>query len=416
MPTVTRISRVLLSVFLSMLALKLLWSVLASTDAAQASRAQAVASLDRDWAPVIVTGTFPGAPVNEIFVYRAVGGVWEQIPFQVDELTASGSYTLTEDGRLDANDEIVFMAGDLGDEATTSIAVSLPVSIPWYQIEVTDPLSPTKQGWAYLVRSSQLTLNTATDYADYITATQRVSATHYSLGWAVSHSGQDYLSLFGGANILDRTKLRVRLGLLTLTENALAPNVILLTDGPVRAIVSRGPVVTRAYASFLHTTTPVSLSASITIDEYRISTDLTSTITNGTYYNENMPGGVTIDGITDTVPATPFLNAWRQVSLDSGTTIQIVDLGAVGGAPSHYYKDNGALDNSDTGDRRSYGDAGVRVISPTSNVFTVESVQYVLPGRQNNRGAEFYEFFRNPLLVSRRLEGGKMVYLPLIVK
>jgi subtilisin family serine protease len=231
------------------------------------------------------------------------------------------------------------------------------------------------------------------------------------------------MSLFGGADILDRTKLRVYyrfLGLpFTLTENSSMPPVVVLRDGPVRVIASRGASLTRAYGSFLQTTTPVDLTSLdfITIDELRISTDLTNTITNGTYYNENVPGGVTIDGITDTVPATPFVNAWRQVSLDDGTTIQVVDLGALDGTPSHYYRDDGVtvVDGADTGDQRSFGDSGVRVISPTATLFTVESAQFVLPGRQANRGAEFYAYFRNPLLVSIRAEGEQYVYLPLIM-
>ncbi len=436
MQTITRITTLLLSLCLALLALGLVWGFLASAQqpphaVAQASAghedafpAQAVATLDRDWEPVIVTGTFSGAPVNEIFVYRAVGGGWEQIPFQVDELTASGSYTLTEDGQLDANDEIVFMAGDLGDEATTSITTSLPISIPWYQIEVTDPLNPAKKGWAYLVRSSQLTL-TAADYVDYITASQRISATNYALGWATSHAGLDYMTLFDSADILDRTKLRVLgsvLGIpvLITEESPLLPppEIVLIREGLVRVIARRGAATTLAYASKVETVTPLELLPPFTVTTARISTDLNSNATGGTFYNENTPPeGVIIDGITDTIAiTTPLVNAWRQISLDSGTIVQVMDIGSPGGVPYHYYKDNNTFDRRDTGDGMSYGDAGIYVANPTTTVVTLTSAQYILSGRQDNRGAEFYEFFRNPLLVSLRLEGGKMVYLPLVMK
>ena len=47
-------------------------------------------ALDRTIEPVIVTGVFAGRSVNDIFVYRWTGSVWEQIPFQIDERELDG--------------------------------------------------------------------------------------------------------------------------------------------------------------------------------------------------------------------------------------------------------------------------------------------------------------------------------------
>jgi len=403
----------------------LMLGLLASASASQASGSSATDALDRDLEPVIVQGVFPGVPVDQLFVYREINGNWEQIPFQVDEVTASGDYTDTEDSLMDANDEVVFMASDLGDKATTSITATLPISHVWYRIEVTDPLSPTKSGWAYIVRSSTLSFTHSTDYVDYIAASQSVSATNYSMGWATSHGGVDYMSLFGSGDILDRTKLRIRLRVWpfppsTLTEDDFPPPaLVLIKDVPVRAIVSRGTATPFAYASLLQTITPVnltSLPSNVRIDEIRISTDLTSTITNGTFYNENTPDGVNIDGVEDAVPPTPFVYAWRQISLDSGSIIQVADVGTSGGTLSHYYKDNATPDSTDTGDGMSYGDSGIKITSPTSRLFTLTSVQYILPGRQSNRGAEFYEIFQNPLRVTSHLEFAQKTYLPVMLR
>ncbi len=420
------IRRSFLGISLLVLALALLGYFLTLENLAQASDTGNLHTLDRELEPVVVKEVFSGVPVDQLFVYRANGNTWEQIPFQVDEVTVSGSYTATEDGLMDANDEIVFMAKDLGDEASAPIGASLPISPTWYKVEVTNPLDPAQKGWAYIVRSAVLAVTNPTDYVNYDAANRRINAANYALGWATTHPGLDFMSLFGSGDILDRTKLRVKYRIwplppqLTLTEDALpVADLVLNKDGPVRVIVQRGTAVTLAYASFLRTTTLIDftgLPANIVLDEARVSTDLASTVTDGTFYNENVSGGVTIDGVPDAVSPTPFAQAWRQVSLNSGTTIQVVDLGSPGGTLSHYYKDDSTLDNNDTGDKKSYGDSGIKVTSPTARSIRVASAQYVLPGRQPNRGAEFYAIFQNPLQVSWRLEEGQKAYLPIILR
>ena len=387
------------------------------------AQASGLDALTRDLEPVVVRGVFLGAPVDQLFVYRANGSVWEQIPFQVDEVTASGEYTTAEDGLIDANDEIVFMAKDLGNEASAPISASLPISPTWYKFEVADPLAPSQKGWAYIVRSTALSVTNPTDYVDYVASNQRINATNYALGWATDHPGLDYMTLFGSGDILDRTKLRVkgRIGFIpfTLTEEDLpAADVVLIRDGPVRVILQRGTAVTLAYASFLCTTTLMDLTqlpSNLVIDGARISTDLASTAIGGTFYNENVPLGVTIDGLPDSMSSTTLTQAWRQVSLDSGTMIQVMDLGSPGGTLSHYYRDDSTFDTNDTGDGRSYGDSGITVTNPTARSLQVVSAQYVLSGRQPNRGGEFYAIFQNPLQVSWRLEGGEKAYLPIIL-
>lgn len=411
-----------LSLLLAMLALVLVGGVLASAPPDPGSGLAAMASLDRDLEPVIVEGIFSGVPLDQIFVYRENSGAWEQIPFQIDELTGSGTYTTTEDSLMDANDEVVFMTKDLGDQATTSITTSLPISPFWYEVEVADPLSPTKKGWAYIVRSNVLTPSSAVDYADYIPTDRRISAENYTVGWATSHAGLDYMSLFGGGDILDRTKLRVRYTLIIpfdLTEEDFpAPPLVPIRDRAVRVIVRRGSATTFAYASFMQTLMPVDLSSLPgTLNEIRLSTDFTHTVT-GTYYDENIPTGVTIDGSPDFIATDVLTKPWRQVSLNSGTIIQIADAGSLDGDFRHYYKDDSIPDPIDTGDGMSYGDSGVQVTNPTSRQFTFQTVQYVLPDQQSNQGDQFYEMFQNPVSVKLTFhsEADHSVYLPLILK
>lgn len=417
--------------FMAAVAVGLLIALAALVQAAPATSPVGVDPLTRGLEPVIVRGdqmpALIGAPVAQVRVYREVAGVWEIIPSQVDEVTAAGAYTTTEDGLLDANDEVVFMAGDLGDAATTPITEALTIAPFWYQIAVSDPLSPTQQGWAYVVYD--LSGGAATDdYVDFDAGTLRVNADHYVLGWATDHPGVDYLSLFGGPDVLDRTKVRVRfhIGLIsrTVTEDSdlfnPPPSVVPVRDGVVRAIIQRGSATLLAYQSFLQTQTPISLGglpALVVIDEVRVSTDLANTITNCTYYNENVPAGVTIDGVPDAVPATPFTQPWRQVSLDSGTIVQVADISGAGGTPAHYYKDDSAIDSADTGDQQSFGDSGVLVSAPRSQSFMVTSVQYIVAGQPGNQGTAFLAAFNNPLTVTPQLQRwtlAQAVYLPII--
>jgi hypothetical protein len=173
-------------------------------------------TLTRDLEPVIFAGTtisrLIGTPVDELWVYAYSGGAWTQIPAQVDEVTAAGSYVAIEDSLLDENDEIVFMAKDLGDQMASTLLFtgSLSIGRGWYEIEVTNPVSPAQKGWAYLVHSRVLTRTFAGDYVDFDPATHRINGETFSLGFATPNPWANYLTLgTGGVDILDRTKMRL---------------------------------------------------------------------------------------------------------------------------------------------------------------------------------------------------------------
>ncbi len=416
-----------------------------------ASMAANAKTLDRNLEPVAIygadVGSLGGTSIEHLFVYTYTGADWGgQIPIQVDEVTATGSYTTTEDGLLDANDEIVFMAMDLGDQApdTASLLTTLPISATWFEIEVTDPTDPSKKGWAYLVRSSILTSSVSTDYVDYMTATQRITTSHYELGFATTHSGLDYLALSGSSvDVLDRTKLRVvldtPLGSVTLTEDDLgAPpgsEPVLVKDGPVRLILQRAVSVSStvgqaslsttylAHDSLLQATaslgyTPVSF---VTLSSVRMSVDLDSTavVSPTTFYNANTSGGVTIDGSPDAVAETP-LSYWGQVSHTSGRLVQVTDPTPAGGTQKNFYRDNSSPETPDTGQPGSYGDSGILIEGSLSQMFTTESWLFVLPppdGGPDNAGATYEEYFFNPLTVTASSKQDRLkVFLPIILK
>lgn len=406
-----RISRCLVLLLILVVGVGGVAIALASLAMADTNVVTTAKTLDRDLEPVIVTGevvnAFAGVPVDELFVYAYSGG-WKQIPTQVDEVTAMGAYTITEDGLLDANDEIVFMAMDLGDQAAAAefITIALPVSDTWYQIEVTDPLSPTKKGWAYLFRSTVLAPAFTSDYVDFDEAQHRINGTTYSLGFGSTHPVFEYLALgSSGVDILDRAKMRMYSAIPFLppqTEERLGPFPDdLIKDGPVRVIVRGGKGL--GYGSMVSW----SIYNPKLIPGYgkavRFSTDFFHTASGSILYNAVITEGVTVDGVNEAVPTTPF-SPWWQLSTGYGTVVQVGDTTSIGGEQINYYLDDFALDPEDTGDKQSYGDVGVYIEDP-NHTFTYTFALYSLAGTQSNVGAIYEAYFMQPLSVAASREG-----------
>lgn len=413
----------------------------------------APAALERSIEPVVVAGVFPGAPVDEVFVYKftAADG-WQQIVFQVDERTGTGQYTASEDGVMDINDEVVFMVGDLGEQATVPISETLQVDErAIYEVSVSDPRTPGDQGFAYLVTSDVLTPAALTPYIQGFEATDQViTAQNYTIGWAEDFAGLDYLALFGGPDILDRTKLRLEASAgplsldcdetLACVENFVddfdySQEIVLDKIGPVRAIVhtGQGPfsATTFAYGSYMETTTHLDIGPildaieeefgirpDISIDSVRFSTDLRASATPATYYDENMPTGAVIDGSPDAVPASPFIQGWRQVSHSSGTTVQVLTAeGVTAGTIQHYYADNSSAGgDAAIGDDAVYGDSGLIMRNVQGEVFTFQSAQYFLEGSRPNVGAIWYGYSQTPLAVRTSNLAARHIYLPNVIK
>jgi hypothetical protein len=405
--------------------------VYAGNTAATSTPARSVASsLERTLEPIIVKGArlaaFLGSPVDHLFVYVYRAGAWTQVPAQVDEVTSAGEYVTTEDGLWDANDELVFMAQDLGDQAVdvTPVADGAPIDGPWYEVEVTNPLSPSQKAWAYVVRSSTLSRTFTADYVSIDPFLERISADNYHLGFARLRQWMDYLTLNESTvDILDRTKIRLYCGIpvvCPISEIWFPSSGGLIKDGPVRVITRGGEVL--AYGTMFTWTTSISIPISIQLPSdlslsLGLSTDFNEAVSGATFYNSAIPDGVTADGVPDTVPPSP-LSLWWQLSTGMGTVIQVSDTSALGGTQTNYYVDDATtFDSSDTGDGKRYADAGVYIADP--NLFSAYSfVYYFLPDVQPNVGATYYAYFEHPLLVTTIFHAGpgwEKVYLPVIL-
>ena len=393
--------------------------------------------------PVILTGTqlaelqASSTPVDRIFAYAFRGGSWWQVPLQVDE-KSGGEFLSVGDGILSADDEVVFMAKDLGSRADGPLTAPLAhVAQVLHEVAVTDPQSGSTS-YAYIVRSDQAT---KVFNAYVTTAGARITTGVYEIGYDTDDPWIDHLSFTGGQNILDRLpKIRGCSTRLCITEkNALlggedssgpeGGDFSLIKGGPVRAIIRAtskktvfGSNVDLAHQLFMYDTmigwdADVNIDLpdflNIDLDYITVSTDFNANAANSTFYNAAKPEGVTVDGAggADGVPSTP--SKWWQLSTASGTFVQVVDYSTAmqsGSSAETFYlddaatrpecgRDNNDVEVCDTADRKRYGDTGVRVNDPREG-FTYAYRMYLLPGRLDTVGATYEGYYNAPVTIA----------------
>jgi hypothetical protein len=374
--------------------------------------------------PVVVTGAsvpaLQGVPASSLYVYIYQGGNFAQIPYQIDHVVA-GTYTSGSAFNLGAADEIAFMAEDMGAQATAEqVKGALPINNTWYEIQVTDPIHTSYQGWIYLVASSTLTKTFTDTYVHYDAANHRIVGGTYSLGLATTFPGFDYLALNGGDNVLDRTKIRLETILGTQTEEALGTlPVNLLVDGPVRVILKGANSIASMDFMGFRAVVVSTLAAEIPfgVSAIRLSTDFNATANGSKFYNDLIPAGVVVDGSADTITPTP-LSPWWEVSGSTGTVLQVADTSQVGGTQTNYYKDDATIDLNDTGDKKSYSDVGYRVEGPNAKS-TYRTTMTMLGPNLRNMGSTIMAYLAQPLQVSATMQQGPQPYrvlLPIIIK
>jgi hypothetical protein len=439
-------SRLLLTVILALgLTLALLWMLRGPSGPALAETGLAPAppSLARQHDPVVITGgllsDLTGTPLHDIFVYAHRGTALAQIPFQIDERDGNGTYVPVEDGHLDDNDELIFMAMDGGGRVDNPSldAGGTPIT-PTYVITLTDPLSLT-HAWAYVFHSGDITYSVTADYVSYDDGNDRVvSPGRYSFGFSTTHAFRNYLTLGDSSvDLLDRDKVRVA-GMITIfpvsaDEEDVAKRGVHAIDGPVRVtrvstgaleVETAGTLVTNtatlfAYRSLAVQLAPIEIPGGLVqITYHRTSMDWNERAVGMVYYDANNPAGVTVDGITDTIITTPPTR-WTQVTGVTGTVVNVSEIPAgLGGTQSTYYKDDSSPDADDTGDHCSFGDAGFQVYDPEPGTYTMLGHTYFLTGTMANVGATYVNYYDHPIQVSVAAftPPKQYIYLPLVAK
>jgi hypothetical protein len=407
-----------------------LWLGLQNSKAVTAAPAN---TLNRPEDPVVVAGAdlaaFDGESIDELRLYAFDGSDWSPIPFQIDERLndITGTYVISEDGLLDANDELVFMAKDAGVEAGTGDWPSdtMALSNPRVQVNVNDPLSPGDMGWAYLFRSTTLATN-PTVYVDWDFALQTVTALSYTASFTDDFIGLADITVNGnGIDILDRQKTRVDTDIIDLNEETLTllitPTITIPVVGPVRGVANGGDFNISIYGARLDSAVSFDTSISpFAVESVRNSLDLNDpTVTGVTNYFNSNGVSVPIDGVNDVVGASPRVDWFQASGASGGMVVAFPTVNAGGGTVTNYYKDDSAIDPGDTGDQQSYADSGLFISNP-GGVIDFSLVTFILPPNSTTSvGDDYFDRISSPLTTTTTtqvFEEEFNVYMPVVLK
>ncbi len=220
-------------------------------------------TISREPDPITITGvTLPEAAGLEptLFgLYAVRGKRLVPIPFQVDQRDEDGEYILADvverkqppPRPFDENDELLFMAKDLGDRCSPELYP--PDRQKGIEIEVIDPVDNTR-GWSYLFvfesppelsgrryttyllpREGKDVVDTAVFFSEYPPVELERANIAQSLMVKETAGGS-------GENILDRMKMRVTFKFLFsyfalhIDEDNVGCELLAYRDGPVRLI------------------------------------------------------------------------------------------------------------------------------------------------------------------------------------
>jgi len=383
--------------------------------------------------PVIVFGSqlghFDGQPVDEIGVWVLDNDAWVRLASQVDQRDAADDFVPDEDDNvLDENDELVFMADLLGEQAPDdSWPPGVSQELTPAQLKITDPLRTDFVGYAYVFESPAAVAGPP--LVSFDEPSGEIRSDSYVLGYASPEGdgffGLKRLSLMGDSrNRIDRTKLRVTIPALgEFNEESVGQfggmgQIQPVIEGPVRLVMDPGGSST-AYTA---RATLFGLNIDVEIPfipglEVRLSIDFSPDASGATYRAENMTDSVSIDGQPDTIRQFLF-PMWREILFEEGRLIMLTE-----GVPTPllvrpYYKDDATPDEADTGDKMSYGDNGVIGMSldALANVGYLGQMVALSPGGDIT-AADLAEQLANPIVIEVMVEqADTTIYLPFAVR
>jgi hypothetical protein len=374
---------------------------------------------ERSADPVIVTGAqvpdLIGLPVEDLAVFRfdEGQGTFVPLPFQVDETVlhtfnegTAGEFTERmvdifneDDGLLDADDEIVFLFGDVGNAALPGTAWPEGAEELRIQVQITDqrPGQPEETGWVYLFSGSGLPLS-QTSYLDWgTTPTSDILTDRFTL----EYEGNWLLTGFrieppcgSGADLIDRVKGRALTDTGTeedeeswnLNSEYLGGRV-----GPVRAVryvrgansgvntIHRDEVYRDFWKRHVNLRVHAITEALIYVDWRPISDAM--------FFSPEVPQGVPVDGIPDSVPVS-YVD-WSVYRSPGGG---IVALNELPESPYYqekqfHYRDDASYDdtifhNPDYSDEddSAYGNLGLKVLDTIdSNIDPIPMTLNIYP-------------------------------------
>ncbi len=216
-------------------------------------------ALERRFDVVIVTGdqlgTLQEKEISHLRLYAGSEGKLTPIPYQIDERDPEGEFIFTggdaagedvDQGRFDANDELIFVCGHAGDRVPRTLWPG--ESTVGHEIVISDSRDLTKKAWAYLFYfPGDPPAPSEKDYISYDPESDRVVGKYYTVGYEKGYAlftDLIYAEESGGngQDFLDRLKFRVDVQLLggmvriRRTEGDIRCKVIGWKEGPIRVL------------------------------------------------------------------------------------------------------------------------------------------------------------------------------------
>jgi hypothetical protein len=434
-----------------------------------AGDAGAVNTLARDSEPIVLEGSdipyIVGWPVWGIaaYSYDEIMDEMVQIPIQIDEkvvvdfgtiyntdpigftlLAYADTTTFTgpdPDTLFDANDELVFMAGDAGPESQISCPIT--PGCPWSVIiRLEHPLTgdsafvyiyslaePGDQSagenlvtytFDLLSGEYKSTYNTETGpNPENSTVSTNAYAVHFSDRWIRDETG---VTAGGapGTDILDRHKNLFAPGNCGRSEDTFSAGegaFIVNRDGPVRAIrgyvgANSGPTTYRIHKFYEEREDILTALRVHAISGVMDFFDYSPGASGMTYVCETAAGGMTVDGDPDAVPSTPVTDLWEGVTGTQGTLAHHHSLYTdytFTNMTRYYLDDETPPVTQCTGDDYAYGSSGLWFDEPIPNtdpylgdyyIFEhTRSIGYLSPSQPLDFASGWYDERENPLLV-----------------
>lgn len=426
-------------------------------------------SIKRDTDSIVIDGVnlprfLQSDPAKIVLFY--FDGEWKQAPVQIDERVVADFYdiynrtrvspgvteeffadegTLTgadTDPSFDDNDQLVFMAIDSGSNRKTD---SLPTGVqssPFYEIQITDPLSPNDIGYAYLFLATEPLDQTAgKSYGEYsyqLDAGEYPDA--YNFGTGLNPEDSFFTSAFYRRHFADRwvsDGLEISIGtstgesLIEMYNVQFSPlictrSVMVFSEGEgamitnktgaVRSIRSymganSGPLTQREHIFYPRREEITTFLRVHEIPNIMVLNDFNTAVKGMTYYNNLNLEGIAIDGQPDE-PVLGDLD-WEMTVGPAGAMIgiNIIETDIYPIEVTSYYQDESPSSlPMCTGDDTAWGLGGTWIISPIPDTDPRHSecnnylrqiliVYYDGPDADTERAEKYNAWARNPLTV-----------------
>jgi hypothetical protein len=194
--------------------------------------------------------------IDRLSVFAKVNDNVQPIPFQVDEINKEGEWILPDippyldksdykieqdedHGKLDENDELVFMVRDSGDRMDQREYPPGAEAVDEIML-----IDPTDNHWAWVYLCSFSTSSpplSDKDYVSYKFPDNHIVSSNYKLGFSLEVPiSWDYLGFRGEPDMVDRLKIRLFIKMFgkefRLDETNFTSNLSAFKDGPVRVI------------------------------------------------------------------------------------------------------------------------------------------------------------------------------------